>query len=397
MSDVTERSVMMLGGRGAGKSTLLGSIFDQSATLESETGLRIKVDQYSTGPLIQKVETMRAVTQQKLTDTVNPFEFPRRPNADIESFTFEIGTSSQNSRLDLTFVDMPGGWMSEDKPKLYEIAKKSHAAILAIDTVELMEQESFPTEALTELRNQPKQLRETVKYWLDHFLDDGNESTFLLLCLVLVKVETYLRKYVGDNNEARSYEAVLEKVKDEYKEVLAELKKREKNVAVVITPIETLGNVVWDHYESAGMAYPKEFFRRVEGSTDGGRKALGYCPNNCDLPLRYILNFFLIQQIRSEILKREPKKIESIIDSFVNYVSKLLINIFPDFNKSKLEKIFRSFSDVFSPERSLISAVWEFTRGVDNNMVRIIQGERLLIRDKPMFQDFLNRLQKIGK
>lgn len=287
--------------------------------------------------------------------------------------------------------------MSEDKPKLYEIAKKSHAAILAIDTVELMEQESFPTEALTELRNQPKQLRETVKYWLDHFLDDGNESTFLLLCLVLVKVETYLRKYVGDNNKARSYEAVLERVKDEYKEVLAELKKREKNVAVVITPIETLGNVVWDHYESAGMAYPKEFFRRVEGSTDGGRKALGYCPNNCDLPLRYILNFFLIQQIRSEILKREPKKIESIIDSFVNYVSKLLINIFPDFNKSKLEKIFRSFSDVFSPERSLISAVWEFTRGVDNNMVRIIQGERLLIRDKPMFQDFLNRLQKIGK
>lgn len=394
MNNVTERSVMMLGGRGAGKSTLLGSIFDQSVTLENETGLRIKADQYSTGPLIQKVETMRAVTQQKLTDTVNPFEFPRRPNADKESFTFEIGTSEQNSRLDLTFVDMPGGWMSDDKPKLYNVAIKSHAAILAIDTVELMEQCSYPTEAMTELRNQPKQLRETVKFWLDHFLGDGKESNFLLLCIVPVKVESYLRNYSGDNKGTRNYAAVIEKIKDEYKEVLAELKKREKNVAVVITPIETLGNVIWDHYESAGMAYPKEFYRRVEGSTENGRKAFGYCPNNCDLPLRYILNFFIIQQIRSEMLEREPNKLESIIDSVVNYMTNLMQKIFPDFNRNTLEKILQPFSDVFSPERTLISAVWEFTNGADNTGVTILQGERLLTRDKPMFHDFIKRLKK---
>jgi len=394
MNNVTERSVMMLGGRGAGKSTLLGSIFDQSVTLENETGLRIKADQYSTGPLIQKVETMRAVTQQKLTDTVNPFEFPRRPNADKESFTFEIGTADQHARLDLTFVDMPGGWMSDDKPKLYDVAIKSHAAILAIDTVELMEQSSYPTEAMTELRNQPKQLRETVKFWLDHFLGDGKESNFLLLCIVPVKVETYLRNYSGDNKGARSYAAVIEKIKEEYKEVLAELKKREKNVAVVITPIETLGNVIWDHYESAGMAYPKEFFRRVEGSTESGRKAFGYCPHNCDLPLRYILNFFLIQQIRSEILEREPNKLESIIDSVVNYMTNLMQKIFPDFNRSKLEKILRPFSDVFSPERGLITAVWEFTNAADNTAVTLLQGERLLTRDKPLFHDFIKRIEK---
>lgn len=387
MGNITERKVMMLGGRGSGKSTLLGSIFDQSAVLEKETNLRLKVDQYSTGPLIQKVETMRAVVQQKLTDTINSFEFPRQPTGNKESFTFEISTSSQDARLDLTFVDMPGGWMSEDKPRLYDVVDDSHAAILAIDTVELMEQESFPMDALASIRNQPKQLRETVKYWLDN-----HKKSFLLLCIVPIKVETYLRNSVKNDNASENYTAIINKIKDEYKEVLDELKSQENNVAVVITPIETLGNVVWDNYKQNEpvVEYPKEFFRRIEGSTDDGRKAFGYAPKNCDLPLRYILNFFLIQQIRSEALSREPNFLENIVAS----AFKLLKKAFPDFDQTKLKKHLRAFSDVFSPEKELIGAVWKFTEGVDNNVAIVLQGDRLLARDKTVFKVFLKRLQK---
>lgn len=271
--------ITMLGGSGVGKTSLLTAMYEQFNETIGTANLQLIPDLESSAILSERLAELRgllevfeATTGQGVAKTVQQ-----------RNFVFDIGQPGRPPALQLHFVDYLGEWLETDaspqeKQQVLNLLIESRAVLMAIDSAALMEENHRWNEKI----NRTQQVTDLFK------LAYQNIQEPRLVLLVPVKCE----KYVGDAQSAAELREVLKK---EYRSLLnffatGALKDK---VAVVVTPVQTVGSVIFSRIEVRDKE-PHFYFRKVRFDSS-------YTPSDSDQPLRYLLRFLLGAHYRSGI------------------------------------------------------------------------------------------------
>ncbi|GAB2530306.1 hypothetical protein [Spirosoma aerophilum] len=199
---------------------------------------------------------------------------------DIE-YRFTLGQKNQRPKVQIVLKDYPGEQLIEDSREVIQRVRECSVTIVTIDTPALMieggKQHSWLFHKQRNLLEQGKNSTVTV---CDIFQEayKGLKDKKLII-LAPVKCE----KWMKDPSSANQ---LLDRVKEGYKPLLDLLSgdNLKDKVAVIITPVETLGDVIYAYMDNPDTYSPR-FIKKTVSSK--------YDPRNCDQPLRYILRFVL--------------------------------------------------------------------------------------------------------
>lgn len=285
--------VCMLGAKGVGKTTVLTAIFDET---NSSKGL----SSASKIVLSPKDDTRKILAKRKrelldVFDTKGSFtNAGLSATAGASSYQFEFGLLGKSPCVDLNIIDFPGEFLQTDPDFVNKNLMEASAILIAIDTPYLMEDNARHNDA----KNQVSLIYD----YLEENLKDVIESK--LIMFVPLKCEKYL--YKGE------MQLVNDQIRKHYADIINLYKSNEK-VAMVITPILTLGDVEFSHFES-GMEYPIATYNFRGGSPK-------FSPRFCTQPIYYLLSF---------VVNRYKENKES-----VGFWGKILQTFFEFFKKNE--------------------------------------------------------------
>jgi hypothetical protein len=361
---MTTEKILMLGGAGSGKSSVLAAVYDQAVALTDGIDLSLTLDRESARPLLKKLHIIKTRCDQEIQ---GPFEITGIGDSDVSEYTVEVGRRLQDPILRLTFIDTKGGWLAEDPSKLQGLLAQCRAAILSVDAVELCEGAAHVPADPGICRNLPLHTRELLENWLK-----VRPASPRLLCIVPIKTETYLRQR-GGFNETIGGQGLVKRIERDYKQAFASLQADRQWTAVVLTPVQTVGNLIFHSYAPGTNGdYPTERWQQIVGLETPYQRPTGYSPLDCDQPLRHILNFFLVQYINATNASRKKGFLEKLLEE-----SAIAFGF-----EEAYRAIVDTFVDVFGQNRELVAAVMKFTEGVKRTSpFKVIQGNHLLSRN----------------
>lgn len=316
--------VCMMGGKGAGKSSILASLYANANESLAGTKLYLLPTESTTALLGNKLQELKSV----FTYADQQEEVPAGIAGDYEIniYSFVFGIKDSNTKLNIEFRDFPGETIRDNPEMVCGFIKESNAVLIAIDTPHLMEEEGV----FCETRNRCQAITNFIK----HYLSDG-VSAHKLFMLVPLKCEKYY-------HEGRMPE-VCERVKVVYSELITSLRTEHKTeMACTITPILTLGEVV---------------FKEFEKSTDG--KVLVNKNKEDILPQSVIYKY------KNSMAKYSPKYCEQPLYYVLSYISKeyqLSLNSEPTSLFGKLLKKFGSLFKLISDDPTFLLEVARLKR-----------------------------------
>ena len=322
-----ELKITMLGATGVGKTSLLAAIYDQFQDNLGRANFQLTPDGASGAKLEERLKEL-----QNLPDRFETKGWTPRTQGS-KSYTFELGKKGANPSLKLHFVDYPGEWheskaSDENQKKVEDFLRESVAVIIAIDTPALMEK----PEGKDKIGKWHKEVNTiaAIKELFERVY--RNLSSPKLVILAPVRCE----KYVQDEKKAAE---LLRRVKDGYSNLINHFSSETllTKVAVVVTPVQTVGNVWFSRIDKDENGKPKFMFTKTRDKTK-------YSPKDSEQPLRYLLRFLLKLHIR----EREWG-------------------------------MFNFLRDFFSLDNDLKNAISEFAKGCKNtDGFAVLQGESLL-------------------
>lgn len=225
-------SVASLGPSGVGKTCTLAVMHKYFRDEIVRTDFKVLIDQESYGIIADHEEGL-----EDLVKDFNAVDRGLKSTEDEKNINFILIRDQWRGRetLGLEFLDISGGYLqrdpsSENYQKYFNQVKNSGAVIIPIDTLALMEENGKYHQEL----NDPK----SVTKMIATAYEDLSEKEQRLVLFVPVKCETYVQT---ERNQKR----LVEEVKKGYEELIYDvLKPKAKNVASVITPVQTVGSVV---------------------------------------------------------------------------------------------------------------------------------------------------------
>lgn len=264
-----ELKITMLGPSGVGKTSLLTAMYEQFESNIGQTNLQLTPDLESS-----------ALLQERLAELKNlPDSFETKgwlqSTEDYKSFLFELGRKGATPSLQLHFQDYPGEYLSakssrEDKERVDNFVRESAAVAIAIDTPALMEKNSQWHDTI----NKPQQITNLFQRAYRE-LDSPR-----LVILAPVRCEKYMQS-------EKSSEELVRRIETGYGRLLDLLRSESllPKVAVVVTPVQTVGTVVFSRIETID-GKPLFIFRKISHDAQ-------YSPKDSEQPLRYLLRFLL--------------------------------------------------------------------------------------------------------
>ncbi|MEM9542212.1 MAG: hypothetical protein AAGA60_22305 [Cyanobacteria bacterium P01_E01_bin.42] len=286
-----ELAVTMLGASGVGKTTLLTSIYEQLEAIGEGVNLKLIPNPTTKATLEENVQRLQSLEYEMKADPITSGILGTSALAGPDSlpkFSFDLSKKDKKTECKLIFRDYPGGYISRKDPKEREFVKtllrECAVVIIAIDTPAMVEptilqgenwQPTKNSGKWHEAINQPEEILELFKAAYFRL----NEPK--LIIFAPVKCETYVQ------TEA-SAKQVQEYIKKKYAPLLDFFRdsRRENNLAVVTTPIQTVGCLIFWKIELEYLNKPRFWFRKK------GRN-VRYAPQDNDHLLRYILSFLL--------------------------------------------------------------------------------------------------------
>ncbi|MGC1525687.1 MAG: hypothetical protein WA783_06515 [Phormidesmis sp.] len=275
---IQKLQITVLGPRGTGKTTLLTAMYEQFDKNVKDVDLELTPDEETSFKL-----------QDRLDELKSAFElFETRGRAGLKgtkpeaspgaspSFQFGLGKKQEEPSLQLVFRDYPGQYhganaTKEEREFVTTVLSQSAAVLIPIDAPALMEEKGKYHDSL----NRPQQIKDLFKRAYKN-LDSPR-----LVILAPVKCEKYLKDEKAAKELARrvseGYEGLLEYFKSE---------KLSHRIASVITPIQTVGGLVFSRIEIDEKGEPDFYFRKI-------RHDAKYAPKDSEQPLRYLLSFLL--------------------------------------------------------------------------------------------------------
>ncbi|MGL4500780.1 MAG: hypothetical protein ACRCU2_17055 [Planktothrix sp.] len=277
-------NVTMLGPTGVGKTSLLAAMYDQFDNVSQD--LQLVAEEQSKLELDIRLKELKSLVECssiKVQDGVSGTEGKPR------SFKFEFGQTGTAPALQINFQDYKGRSLieNEHKNQVKELIRESVAVLIPIDTPLLMESGGKYHEEF----NEPTQLNDLFKT-IYKDLDSPR-----LVILAPVKCE----KYMKNPSE------LFAKVREGYQKMLNQFasEKLSPKVAVVITPVQTVGSVVFSRVKENPDNQPIFYFRKRQPGDP-------YQPKNTEVPLRYLLRFLL----KLHLDKKRASVWSRILDSF---------------------------------------------------------------------------------
>jgi len=271
-----EINIAMLGARGVGKTSLLTAIYEQFPDTIGKTNLQLTPDLESSALLQENLG--------KLKSLLDDFEAKGGiENTEKErSFIFDLGKKGAKPSVRLKFTDFPGGYLNSQASAnnhkfVNDLLQKTSVVLITIDTPALMERDSKWHEAI----NRPQQVADL---FARVYTDIKSPK---LVIFVPVRCESYLK-------DANSANILLKNVKEKYSRLLNLLSSAPllPLVVSVVTPVQTVGNVVFSSVKEI-EGQPHFYFRKTSHDAK-------YSPKDSDQPLRYILRFMLKLQIEDK-------------------------------------------------------------------------------------------------
>jgi hypothetical protein len=276
-------NVTMLGPSGVGKTSLLAAMYDQFDNVSQD--LQLLADEESKPDLDLHLQNLKSLVNSSSIKVSGYVE----STDEAPSYKLEFGQTGTAPALEINFQDYRGGWINKaDKiEQVKEFIRDSVAVLIPINTPALMEKEGEYHDSL----NQPTELNNLFKK-IYKDLDSPR-----LVILAPVKCEKYM------NNPPE----LFRKVREGYQKMLNQFasEKLLPKVAVVITPVQTVGSVVFSRVEKDEDNQPIFYFRKPQPSDP-------YQPKNTEVPLRYLLRFLL----KLHLDKRRASIFTRILDSF---------------------------------------------------------------------------------
>ncbi|TAE59548.1 MAG: hypothetical protein EAZ87_09235 [Nostocales cyanobacterium] len=267
-----EFEVLMFGPAYVGKTSLLSSMYYEYDREINQTSIQITPDPETASTIGERLGELKALNDEfKLEEElreggINTTGSPRK-------FVFNIGRLGETPKLKLTLWDFPGFYLVNNKEGekfITEHLNKSVAVLIAVDAPALMEARGkwhFK-------RNSPIQ----VKSWLQKVYSGLNSNR--LVIIAPIKCESYMK-------DEQSAKKLLARIKEEYKSLLQFFKSDNlaEKVAVVVTPVQTVGNVFFSSIQ-VNNGEPKFIFKKPDIDAD-------YAPQDNEQPLKYLLRFLL--------------------------------------------------------------------------------------------------------
>ncbi len=269
-----ELKITMFGPKYVGKTTLLTAMYQQLEDKSSSTNIQLTPDLNTARLLGKRLAELKSLSddfEAKL--GIQTTEAAAGPNS-LRSFVFDLGKKGSKPSLRLHFQDYPGGYIiSQDKDEqkfIKNMLAHSTAVLIAIDTPSLMEVKG----RWHHYKNRPLE----VTTWFKTVYQDLQSPR--LVILAPVKCESYLQ-------DSQSATELLQRVKVEYGNLLDLFSSDalRSKVAVVIAPVQTVGNVFFSRIEVIN-GKPHFFFTKREYDAE-------YNPQDGEQPLKYLLQFLL--------------------------------------------------------------------------------------------------------
>lgn len=268
-----ELKITMLGPSGVGKTSLLTAMYEQFETNIGQTNLQLTPDEESSAILQERLWELKSLLEDfEATGGVQGTE--GEPGT-LRSFQFGLGKKGKKPSLQLQFQDYPGGYHAvratpERKRFVKALVAECAAVAIAIDAPALMEQNGKWHDYI----NRPQQITDIFKTAYQE-LDSPR-----MVILAPVKCE----KYLQDEKAARE---LLQRVREGYAKLIDLLSSENllPQVVAVVTPVQTVGSVVFSRIEIQ-EALPHFRFRKTSQDAE-------YSPEDSEQPLRYLLRFLL--------------------------------------------------------------------------------------------------------
>lgn len=283
-----ELNICMMGPRAVGKTTVLTSIFHGADKAFGASALKFMPTDETMNIIGDGRKELDNIFQNYKGENDVPLS-GIKANKSVTRFHFDLGLKGKNKSADVNLVDFPGEFVDEnhiEHHQVVEFIKKSHMILIAVDSVYLMEEKG----EYNEIRNRSKYMCEKICSLLKQI---DKEERKLILFVPLKCEKYYVENRINDvtNEVIRQYSALIKDVQNNYKD----------RIGIAITPIQTLGGVVFDkflrgsggnfEFDEDGVT-PKiqfKFYSQIAG------QGPVYMPAFCVQPLYYLIAFAVSQ------------------------------------------------------------------------------------------------------
>lgn len=281
----------MIGPQSAGKTSLLAGMYDQLNRINRLSPMKLTVDAESAAALKKHVQQMihqpwaRGI--QSWSEAV--------ATAELQRYNFQLVSTVADFQITLQFNDPPGHLVQQQPEQIIDLIRTSQIILLVIDTPSLLTESGRWHETV----NAGRQLTDLFKRALQDM--DGPK----LLLMAPIRCEYYLQRH--------EVQPLLAAIHKDYAGLINVLGRMKKNIAVAITPVQTLGGV---HFVGCGDQEKPVFLfeKRPE--------MILYSPRDVEQPLLYSLSFVLrgLMSSHHRFLKTELREhLEEVIGDFLQY------------------------------------------------------------------------------
>jgi hypothetical protein len=310
-----ELKIIMVALRGMGKTSLLAAMHEEFRKTFDRANLDTWVDDNNTLRAIEECKSVLKNIDAKLENKVTPTQPKDNPWSD-QGFSFELGSSGKKF-MKLRFTDPSGEYFNpnasdEQRQYVKRQLNECDAVVIPIDATALMQKKTGKVNNAEigtwhEEKNSSQRITQLLK---DAYT---NVKSPRLVILAPVKCETYTKT-------PRDAESLLYHVRIGYGELLNFFKSDSliDKVAVVIAPVQTIGNVVFSYAKTDNDGYTKFYYHKTPINAP-------YEPKDGDQPLRYILLFLInvFLENKKEILKKEQENLKALTSELGKDKSKL--------------------------------------------------------------------------
>ena len=302
--------ICMLGARGVGKTSVLTSMFHDINRANSDTELMLTTctDETFTREVILEKHRLLKDAFHCADDSLIMKDAGIAGDFSVSTYHFQFGLKGKKDRIDLHIRDYPGEYVITEPEKVKAYIRESNAVIVAIDAPHLMEEGG----AFNEVKNRVSE----ITAFFNNAFEGLNEDKLILL--VPLKCEKYYREGQLD--------ALTKKVEEVYAPLLEFFANGEikKHIVCAITPILTMGEVVFDSFERESDGSIKLIHDEQEGDLPVARYRFTsanavYRPKYCEQPLCYLLSFVV------KLYYRTKDQQVGVLRKFLN-----LFKLFPD-------------------------------------------------------------------
>lgn len=330
MNKMADFNVLMIGPRRAGKSSVLSAMLKSLEKLEKETGLCFRADE---GTKMVMKEKLSDLSQLFVLHTANP-DVPfstllgqeegneySPPTSGSIPYRFEFFLSDNTkTTYTIDFTDIPGEHMTSDLEAagstVVDRFINSNVIIVAVDSPALMEGKvkkgvgefhtmvNIPSSIYNVISVADCKMREDLK--------DNQKLAPKMILFVPLKCEKYYHNGTMDELKKR--------VKEGYKDTLAYLNGCDE-YTVAITPILTLGDIIFDHYGTINTNGKEKVAILGAGRDDGLKNMPEFpmykirnkdCkvikPLYCEQPLLYLGGYIMGMKNYLEKAEQEANK-----------------------------------------------------------------------------------------